>query len=582
METHDLSGTDAVVLAGGLGTRLAPLVTDLPKLLAPVAGRPFLERLLDMLAGAGIRRVILCLGHLHDKVLAHLAARAPGAALEIVPCVEQAPLGTGGALRNAVGLLRSDPILVLNGDSLVDADLTAFLSFHRQHGARASMVLAAVADASRFGAVQVDSRDAVVAFHERPAPGTVPVGSDRPVLVNAGVYLLARELVDGIPAGRPVSLEREVFPAWCGQGRFFGFSGPFRLIDIGTPESFTEAQRLFPAGPPQQAALAAPPPSGPSRRPPVCRYHGPALEKRIRRPNHTTVRANLQAGRPSSPVLGSERPMTTTLAAAPARRRETEPSGITYDRFRVARLLERLKERLALRRVLEVPSTGAKACPSLYSLPLAMAGCDVTLVNPFPPAFEAWRRLGVASRLSSVKADPAALPFPRDRFDMAWNFVTLGWQDSLVPALTEMARVAPVVLLVQQNGYNVGYPWHRFLHWVFRVEWDHGQTRYFFPANVRREMEAVGLERLELGLLDQVPWPDPPGFRDIRLHLAGKKPHPEEDIDWSVPAVDCFERRAFPAWMRMLGGIEELPIPQALRWPVNHLFYMLGFRRAAR
>jgi len=263
--------------------------------------------------------------------------------------------------------------------------------------------------------------------------------------------------------------------------------------------------------------------------------------------------------------------------ATTARRPETEVPGITYDRFRVARLLERLKDRLHIRRAIEVPSTGAKACPSLYSLPLALAGCDVTLVNAFPPALANWDALGVRDRVHAVRARTDRLPFADRSFDLAWNFVTLGWQESLVPTLSEMARVAPAVLLVQQNGYNIGYPWHRFLHWLFRLEWDHGHTRYFFPRTVSIEMKFAGLERLEIGLLDQVPWPDPPGFRDVRLHLAGKRAHPEEDCDWTVPAVDCFRARRFPAWMRFLGAIEELPVPLALRWPVNHLFYILGF-----
>lgn len=264
------------------------------------------------------------------------------------------------------------------------------------------------------------------------------------------------------------------------------------------------------------------------------------------------------------------------------RRAETEPAGITYDRYRTGALLERLRTRLDLRHVIEVPSTGAKACPSLYSLPLAMAGCDVTLVNPFPPAFADWRKLGVEHRLTSVRARTDRLPFADDSFDLAWNFVTLGWQESLVPALLEMARVAPAVLLVQQNAYNVGYPWHRFLHWLFGLEWDHGHTRYFFPRTVGIEFAVAGLERVEVGLLDQAPWPDPPGFRDVRLHLQGKKAHPEEDCDWTVPAVECFRRNEFPAWMRFLGMVEELPVPLFFRWPVNHLFYVLGFRKEAK
>ena len=261
---------------------------------------------------------------------------------------------------------------------------------------------------------------------------------------------------------------------------------------------------------------------------------------------------------------------------AQERRKETEPGGITYDRFRVARLHQRLVQRLQIKTAIEVPSGGAKACPSLYSVALAMEGCQVTLVNPFAPALKEWERLGLSGRATPVSAEVTRLPFNDRTFDLAWNFVTLAWQDRLTPVLSEMRRVAKSVLLVFQNGFNIGYPWHRLLHWAFRIPWDHGQTRYFFPANVKTEMEEAGLEGLEVGLLDQVPWPDPPGFRDIRLHLAGVRPHPEEDVDWTVPAMECFKSRQFPAWMRVCGAIEELPVPLALRWPVNHLFYVLG------
>ncbi|MBI4865119.1 MAG: methyltransferase domain-containing protein [Candidatus Riflebacteria bacterium] len=261
----------------------------------------------------------------------------------------------------------------------------------------------------------------------------------------------------------------------------------------------------------------------------------------------------------------------------PARRHETEPGGITYDRYRTARLLTRLVRRLSIRTAVEVPAGGAKACPSLYSLPLALAGCRVVLVNPSRRPLAQWTRLGLAHLATSVQARPGALPFPDASFDLAWNFVTLGWEESIAAPLLEMARVARAVLLVQQNGYNVGYPWHRLLHRLFRIPWDHGQTRYFFPACVKDEMERAGLSGIEIGLLDQCPWPDPPGFRDLRLHLSGRRPHPEDEVDWTVPAVDHLAAGEFPTWMRLLGAIEDLPVPLLFRWPVNHLFYALGF-----
>ena len=268
---------------------------------------------------------------------------------------------------------------------------------------------------------------------------------------------------------------------------------------------------------------------------------------------------------------------STPLPGDRPRRLETEPPGTTYDRYSVARLHWRLVRRYGWKSAVEVPAGGAKACPSLYSLPLALARCRVTLVNPLPSSLSHWRRLELSDRVTTVRAQIHALPFSDHAFDLAWNYVTLGREGSMLPALSEMTRVAGAVLLIGQNGYNLGYPWHHLLHWIFKIPWDHGQTRYFFPANVVSEMREAGLTDIEVGLLDQAPWPDPPGFRDIRLHRAGTKPHPEDEVDWRVPAVDYFQKDAFPTWMRLCAAFEELPLPRLLRWPVNHMYYVLAF-----
>jgi hypothetical protein len=265
------------------------------------------------------------------------------------------------------------------------------------------------------------------------------------------------------------------------------------------------------------------------------------------------------------------------VAKSGGKRQEREPGGITYDRFRTGRLLEALVRRLDLRTAVEVPAGGAKACPSLYSLPLALAGCHVTLVNPFEPALEGWRDLGLSNSLTLVRSTLESLPFSDASFHLAWNFVTLGREESMVPILREMGRVASAVLVIQQNGYNLGYPWHRLLHRLFSIPWNHGQTRFFFPAETRREMAMAGLVDVEVGLLDQAPWPDPPGPRDLRLHWAGTDTSSEAAAEWAVPAVDHWRERRFPWWMRLLGSIEDLPVPLALRWPFNHLYWALGF-----
>jgi NDP-sugar pyrophosphorylase family protein len=240
----DLAACDAFVLAGGLGTRIRPVLGDVPKLLAPVGDRPFLSLMIDWLRRFGVRRLVLGLGHRAEAVGDWLR-RHPPADLAVEIVVEPRPLGTAGALRFARARLRSDPVLVMNGDSFVDADLGAFLAAHRASGARASLLCAEVDDAGRYG--RVAARDGRIdRFVEKDE------GFHGRALINAGVYCLSAALLDEIAAGVAVSLERDVFerlPA----GTLAGHAGRFPFIDIGTPESLARAaaavaaMRLAPA-----------------------------------------------------------------------------------------------------------------------------------------------------------------------------------------------------------------------------------------------------------------------------------------------------------------------------------------------
>jgi len=229
------AGITAAILVGGLGTRLRPAVADRPKVLAAVAGRPFLTYLLDQLARAGIRSTVLCTGYRADVVATELGSSYKGMAL--IHSRESSPLGTGGALRHARALLQSDPVLVLNGDSYCDADLGFFIDRHRKAEAVASLLLTEMSQTSRYGRVEVNDRETVVGFIEK-AQGSGPGW------INAGIYVLAQSFLQSLPLGTPLSLEREVFPAWVGRG-LNAFRSPGWFIDIGTPESYVEAGRLF-------------------------------------------------------------------------------------------------------------------------------------------------------------------------------------------------------------------------------------------------------------------------------------------------------------------------------------------------
>jgi len=232
---RELKDITAVVLAGGRGTRLRSVVADRPKVLAEVKGRPFLAYLLDQIVDAGIRSMVMCTGFKGEYVQAAFDARYREARLSYSQ--EPAPLGTAGALRYALPLLESDPVLVLNGDSFCDANLIDFFNWHQARHANATLLLTEVPDTQRYGRVLRGESSRVLRFEEKGAAG-------RAGWINAGIYLIQRQLLETIPADRAVSLEREMFPAWIGHG-LYGYSSPSRFLDIGTPEAYAAAARFF-------------------------------------------------------------------------------------------------------------------------------------------------------------------------------------------------------------------------------------------------------------------------------------------------------------------------------------------------
>jgi len=230
----------AVVLAGGEGTRLRPLTLTMPKPVVPLAGRPFLSFMLDWLEGHGVEEVLLCCGFRAERVAQVLGTRHGSLALRYVN--EDEPLGTAGPLRLAhdQGLL-AERFFVLNGDALCDFDLTALLGFHADRGALATLALYPVEQTSSYGVVPTGGDGQVEAFLEKQ-DGPVPTNR-----INAGSYVVERSVVDGIARGRAVSFEREIFPALVGNG-LYGLESRGYWIDIGTPERYFQATRDLLAG----------------------------------------------------------------------------------------------------------------------------------------------------------------------------------------------------------------------------------------------------------------------------------------------------------------------------------------------
>lgn len=233
--TTGLQGIDAVVLAGGLGTRISSILGDTPKILAPIGKQTFLDLLLAHLSRAGIGRVILSLGHLADKVVAHLQETRPPVPVETV--IEATPLGTAGAIRLAASATRSDPILIMNGDTWLKADFSAFLAGHRRSGREVSMLAVEVGDIARFGSLDIAADGTVSAFVEKGRTGSG--------VINGGMYLLSRRALEMLEASRGSSLERD-FLALLPSGSIHAHvASGATFIDIGTPESLSQADAVI-------------------------------------------------------------------------------------------------------------------------------------------------------------------------------------------------------------------------------------------------------------------------------------------------------------------------------------------------
>jgi mannose-1-phosphate guanylyltransferase len=201
----------------------------------PLVDRPLIEYTFEHLKRHGVSHVVLSCGYLPTQIRDHFGDDADGVSLEYR--VEESPLGTGGAIAfGARGLTES--FLAVNGDSLRGADLGALIDFHRERGARATILLTPVADPSRYGLVRLAGDGRVTGFLEKPRPDEIDTD-----LINAGVYVLEPEVLDLVPPDQMVSIERDVFPRLVEQGSCYGLALPGYWLDVGTPESYLQAHR---------------------------------------------------------------------------------------------------------------------------------------------------------------------------------------------------------------------------------------------------------------------------------------------------------------------------------------------------
>jgi len=229
---------EAIVLAGGLGTRLRAEVPDLPKPMAPVAGRPFLEHILDRLGTQGVSRVILSVGFMAEVIIAHFGSSYR--TIDLVYAHETEPLGTGGAIRFALTFAKAERVLVLNGDTYLSMDYQALFQACAAKGAALGIVVRMVPDTTRYGHCTVTD-DLLVSFSEKEGAG--------PGLINAGVYCLTRETLSmGVDLPARFSFEQDFVAARLDKLRPIGFPVDGYFIDIGVPEDFRKAQKDFGSG----------------------------------------------------------------------------------------------------------------------------------------------------------------------------------------------------------------------------------------------------------------------------------------------------------------------------------------------
>ncbi|HEY9075457.1 MAG TPA: nucleotidyltransferase family protein [Anaerolineaceae bacterium] len=235
MIVHKSDNLSVVILAGGLGTRLRPVVSDRQKVIAEIHGKPFLYNILDQLIKAEITEVILCTGYLGNQVQAAIGERYKSIIIRYSQ--ENEPLGTGGAIIHARHLFSGKVILVMNGDSYCNLHLSKFINSHLERTNIGSLVVTWVPDIKRYGHVKFDKFGNINAFFEKGA-------HSGPGWINAGIYLLSTDLFQNIEQQYPISIERDLFPRWIQKG-LYAYQSRAKFLDIGLPETYLKAQTFF-------------------------------------------------------------------------------------------------------------------------------------------------------------------------------------------------------------------------------------------------------------------------------------------------------------------------------------------------
>lgn len=227
---------EAIILAGGFGTRLQHIVNDVPKPMAPINGKPFLSYLFDHLIKFNFNHIVLSTGYLHEKIESFYKNKYQN--ISISYAHEDYPLGTGGAIRFALSKCKTDEALILNGDTLFCVDIDDFISFSKSKKSNLSIVLREVEDVSRYGSVQFDSNMKINLFTEKSKVS----GKG---FVNGGIYWINKKLFDDIQLPEKFSFEKDLMEKFCLTDNFFAYQSDSYFIDIGIPDDYAKAQIEF-------------------------------------------------------------------------------------------------------------------------------------------------------------------------------------------------------------------------------------------------------------------------------------------------------------------------------------------------
>ncbi len=233
--SNKLAEIDSIILCGGLGKRLESIAGSKPKAMLEINQKPFLDILIEFLIKSGCKRTILCIGHLGETIKSYYGQRQ--LSIEIIFSEEKEPLGTGGAIKNAKELIKSDTFLAMNGDSFCNVGLDKFFDFHIEKNALLSLVLAKSDSVSDYAKVELEDSGRITSFQEKPDISGV-------ALINAGIYLMKREIFSHMPENNSFSLEKDVFPQVLNL-ECHGFLSSSPCIDIGTPQRYENAKKVL-------------------------------------------------------------------------------------------------------------------------------------------------------------------------------------------------------------------------------------------------------------------------------------------------------------------------------------------------